>query len=55
MFPQTTNYNIITQKWLLFDYNKKMDSVDGIGPFRLVRNKISYAAFKESRTIKWPE
>jgi hypothetical protein len=51
----TTNYSLIQQKWLVKEQNRKVDSIDGIGPFRLVRNKISYAAFKESRMVYYPE
>lgn len=51
----TTSYILSYQKWLIEDHQRKQDSVDGIGPLRLVRNKMAHAAYKGKRTIKHPE
>lgn len=46
-----TQYGLVVQKWLIEDDKRKVDTVDGIGPFKLVRNKSTYAAFKQPRTL----
>jgi hypothetical protein len=44
-----TNYNLLYQKYLTEDMSRRQDAVEGWGPSRLVRNKMSYAAFKSTR------
>lgn len=43
-------YTLVAQRWLVEDQQAKENSVDGVGPFGLVRNKLSYAAFKNVST-----
>ena len=41
-----TQYSLLQQKYLVVEESRKIDSIDGIGPMRLVRNKMTHAAFK---------
>lgn len=51
-----TAYTLINQKWLVPEHNpkKQEDTVDGTGPLRLVRNKMTYAAFYSPRIYHTP-
>lgn len=42
-----TVYTLINQKWLVPEVQqaKQQDTVDGTGPLKLVRNKMTFAAF----------
>lgn len=53
-FPPATTYTLNKQYWLIESRNKKQIALDGIGPMRLVRNKIAYAAYPISRSIIAP-
>jgi hypothetical protein len=46
-----TQHSLVGQKWLIEDENRKKDSVGGIGPFGLVKNKQYYAAYTRPRVI----
>jgi len=43
--PLSTNYNLITQKYLIADSRERLNSINGIGPMGQVRDNISFTAF----------
>ena len=51
LLPLRTEYSLVTQKWLVERTERKQDTVNGIGPMGLVRNKIPLAAYKQPRVI----
>jgi hypothetical protein len=51
----TTKYAFVKQLYIHEDPQKRIDSVGGIGPFSLVKNKMPYAAFKGNRSLDGKE
>ena len=47
-----TAYKLIHQHWLIKDGNTRQNMINGVGPMRLVKNRMNYSLWNGKRTLK---
>ena len=50
-----TAYKLIHQHWLIKDANTRQTMINGVGPMRLVKNRMTYSLWAGKRTLKQPD
>ena len=47
-----TAYKLVHQHWLIRDSNVRFNMINGVGPMRLVKNRMNYSLWAGKRTLK---
>ena len=50
-----TAYKLVHQYWLIRDPQIRANMINGVGPMKLVKNRMNYSLWPGKRTIKQPD
>ena len=54
-FDLVSTYKLVHQHWLIKDPQLRANMTNGVGPMKLVKNRLNFSLFQGKRSIKQPD